>query len=94
MPNTGLNGKFLNSVIDEVKELGAERFKFLVREMMASGYPPGSQPVDEHQEYLRLVELKLKGDPMYYRSAAAQQRLTELELMFGPSPAIPQMGAM
>lgn len=89
MPRSSLAADFWNSVQDEVEQRTIETYKFLVRELMASGYPPGSEPVPEHQEYLRLVELKLTGNPMFTSSAAAQQRLRELELQFGPAPSLP-----
>ena len=43
---------------------------------------------------MRLAELKLKGDPMFFGSPLAQQRLAELEMRYGPVPEVPIMGVM
>ena len=84
-----LSGEFWNGVHDEVVREASEMYVRLVKELMASKSPPGAAPVPEHQEYLRLVEMRLKGDPMFTSSAMAQQRLAELEQKFGPAPQIP-----
>ena len=94
MPRSSLAAEFWGDVQDELERRSVATFKFLVRELMTNGYPPGSKPVPEHQEYMRLAELKLKGDPMYHSSAAAKQRLAELEMRYGPEPEVPTMGVM
>lgn len=94
MPRSSLAAEFWNEVQDELESRATTTFRFLVRELLTNGYPPGSKPVPEHQEYLRLSELKLKGDPMYHSSAAAKQRLAELEMRYGPVPEVPTMGVM
>ena len=94
MPRSSLAAEFWGDVQDELERRSVATFKFLVRELMTNGYPPGSKPVPEHQEYLRLSELKLKGDPMYHGSAAAKPRLAELEMRYGPVPEVPTMGVM
>jgi len=94
MPRSSLAAEFWGDVQDELERRSVATFKFLVRELMTNGYPPGSKPVPEHQEYMRLAELKLKGDPMFFGSPLAQQRLAELEMRYGPVPEVPIMGVM
>lgn len=84
-----LGGKFWNEVHDEVVRQAADLYMRAVKELMVDGYPPGSEPVPDQQEYLRLVEMKLKADPNFAGSVQAQQRLAELEMRFGPAPMLP-----
>lgn len=86
-----LSGAFWNGVHDRVVRNAVDEYVALVQQLMASKYPPGAEPVPEHQEYLRLVEMKLKGDPLFTATPSAQQRLAELEQRFGAAPEIPQV---
>lgn len=86
-----LSGEFWNGVHDQIVKQATELYVQLVKDLMQSKYPPGARPVPEHQEYLRLVEMKLKNDPLFVNTPAAQQRLAELEQRFGAAPQVPQV---
>lgn len=85
-----LSGARHNRISDTAVERSAGRRKMLKSELLQSGYPPGTVPTTPRTEYDNLVAMRMNNDPAYWQNVAAQQRLSELALQFGPVPPMPQ----
>lgn len=72
-----------NRIVAQGVQRSLARQNMLFNEMMASGYPPGTIPVSDYQQYLTLQAASLAQDPRYLASTAAQERLAQLSLRFG-----------
>ena len=88
--NGRLSGARHNNITDTSVANSLDRRKMLRKELLASGYPPGTIPASPQQEYDQLVAMRLSNDPAYWNSVNAQKRLAELALQFGPVPPLPQ----
>lgn len=87
--SSNLDADWWNGVIDEIVPWAVGVFKMLTKEMLASGYPVGAQPVTPQQEYQNLTMMRDSGLPEFTASAVAQSRLAELEQQFGRGGAQP-----
>lgn len=87
--SSNLDAEWWNGVVDEIVPWAVSVFKNLTREMLASGYPVGAQPVTPQQEYQNLVMMRDSGLTEFTASEAAQSRLAELERQFGAGGAQP-----
>lgn len=78
-----LSGERYNYIVAQILERYRHRVELLTKEMMASGYPPFSEPLTARQQYDKLVAMKNAGDPQFLNSPAAQQALEKLSMQFG-----------
>lgn len=53
------------------------------------GYPVGTEPLSDVEQFEMLTEWKLTNDRRFYDDPAAQERLAELEQEFGSIPRPP-----
>lgn len=70
-----------------VKDVALRIYDLQKRELLSSGYPPGSRPLSETEQYQQLAMWRMTFDPRFTPQAAA--RLSQLEQRFGPAPAPP-----
>lgn len=61
----------------------------LVKELLADGAPPFSEPLPVVEQYARLVALKQAGHPSFWNDPVAQQTLAQLEPQFAPGATLP-----
>ena len=80
--SSNLDADWWNGVVDEIVPWAVNVFQSLTKEMLASGYPVGAQPVTPQQEYQNLTMMRDSGLTEFTASPAAQQRLAELEQQF------------
>ncbi len=83
----------LNRIVDNIVDRYIERRDRLVEDMLVDGYPAFNEPLDDREQYERLLRWRDTGDPMYWQSPEAQRRLEQLSTRFGgAAPVAP--GAM
>ena len=82
-------GEAGNARVEQVAAWWRERVNEAVRELTSradgssGGFPVGTEPLTDVEQFEMLTEWKLTGDRRYYDDPEAQQRLTELEQEFG-----------
>lgn len=83
-----VSGARLNRTVERTVERYYALRDYYVELLMEDGYPPFTAPLGPEEQYRRLVEWKLTGDPRFTRSVAAQDALAALERVLGPAPAV------
>jgi RimJ/RimL family protein N-acetyltransferase len=64
------------------------RRDMLIEAFMADGYPPGTEPLSQREQYQRLIGWQQAGDPRYWNNPAAQAALVKLATRYGRPPAL------
>ena len=89
-PGNGLGGPALNQIASEVAEDTRGVIKAAVEMVTAGGYPVGHEPVSDVEQYETLSRWKVSGDRRYMEDPDAQDRLAELEGVYGATH-VPRM---
>lgn len=95
------DGAFWNEVVDECIARYDAQVRFLVDNLMESGYPPFTEPMSDREQYDLLTAWRMAGDPRFANDPKAQAEWQRLGQRFatpspyGVAPAMaPVMGVM
>lgn len=67
-----------------------EMTEMFERELLADGFPPGSQPSTPREQYEELKARMLADDPQYWNDPEAIQALARLSTRYGPPSGPPE----
>ncbi len=84
-----LSSEAWNPVIESIIEDALGMADWLMREVYATGGPPGTYPRPPIDQYRMLVQMRAAGDSRFWDDAHAQTALEQLSKRFGPPPPVP-----
>lgn len=82
-----LGGKRWNDLEDAIVLAAAKIEDDLVKQLMADGYPYGTEPESERDLYYKLSAQYQANSPLFWDDPTAAKKLQQLSAKFGPPPA-------
>lgn len=91
-----LGAKRWNALEDEVVNEYVRMEEVVIDALLADGYAPFTEPLDERALYETLVSQRMIPGSAYWTDPAAQATLTRLAAKYGPPPApmAPPLGGL
>lgn len=80
--DTDLSGGFWNQTEDDAVDEYDDLVDLLVKDLLASGYAPFTEPADEREQLSSLQALRLARSSLYYDNPRAIATLARLERKF------------